>query len=494
MSILAGYAVPHPPLIIPSVGRGEERGIQTTIDAYREIARRIVALQPETIVISSPHAPLYRDGFHVTTDEVLNGSMEAFRASETTLKAKIDTALTDEIIQTAQQSGIVVAPSTWRDRDMDHATFIPLYFIEQAYKEAGISPKYKVVRVGLSALSSEVHRQFGHAIARAIDRAQRRCVWVASGDLSHKLKTDGPYGYVPEGPELDRQLCDLFRSGALEKLFELDEYFCECAAECGVRSFQIMAAALEMEYPQGVSSELLSYEGPFGVGYAVAAFETAIPEDCDVAVCNSKAVHNNTNEPLSHDDTVCSSDNALDPYVALARASVETYIKTGRALTLSDYLNQVEQFLGGDKEMLPEEMFSKQAGVFVSIYEWGELRGCIGTIAPTTNCIAEEIIQNGISASTRDPRFPAIEEYELDQLDISVDVLSEAEPISSLEELDVKRYGVIVTKGFRRGLLLPNLEGVDSVEDQVAIAKQKAGIRIDDWDVELERFEVIRHE
>lgn len=200
------------------------------------------------------------------------------------------------------------------------------------------------------------------------------------------------------------------------------------------------------------------------------------------------------NEPLSHDDTVRSSDNALDPYVALAWASVETYIKTGRALKLSDYQNQVEQLFGSDKEMLPEEMLSQQAGVFVSIHEWGELRGCIGTIAPTTNCIAEEIIQNGISASTRDPRFPAIEEYELDQLEISVDVLSEAEPISSLEELDVKRYGVIVTKGFRRGLLLPNLEGVDSVEDQVAIAKQKAGIRIDDWDVELERFEVIRHE
>ena len=494
MSILAGYAVPHPPLIIPSVGRGEERGIQTTIDAYREIARRIVALQPETIVISSPHAPLYRDGFHVTTDEVLNGSMEAFRASETTLKAKIDTALTEEIIQTAQQSGIVVAPSTWRDRDMDHAIFIPLYFIEQAYKEAGISPEYKVVRVGLSALSSEVHRQFGHAIARAIDRTQRRCVWVASGDLSHKLKTDGPYGYVPEGPELDRQLCDLFRSGALEKLFELDEYFCEYAAECGVRSFQIMAAALEMEYPQGVSSELLSYEGPFGVGYAVAAFETAMPEDCDVTDCNSKVAHNNTNETLSHDGTARASDEVSDPYVALARASVETYIKTGRALKLSDYQKQVGRLYGKDANMLPEEMLSQQAGVFVSIHEWGELRGCIGTIAPTTNCIAEEIIQNGISASTRDPRFPAIEEYELDQLEISVDVLSEAEPVSSLEELDVKRYGVIVTKGFRRGLLLPNLEGVDSVEDQVAIAKQKAGIRIDDWDVELERFEVIRHE
>lgn len=483
MSILAGYVVPHPPLIIPSVGRGEECGIQETIDAYREIARRIVELQPETIVVSSPHAPLYRDGFHVTTDKLLNGSMEAFRAPETTLSVKIDTALADEIIQNAQQSGIVVAPSTWRDHDMDHATFIPLYFIKQAYKEAGILPEYKVVRVGLSALSPEVHRQFGHAIASAVDATERRCVWVASGDLSHKLKADGPYGYAPEGPELDRQLCALFESGALEKLFELDEYFCECAAECGVRSFQIMAAALEMEYPQGVSSELLSYEGPFGVGYAVAAFEGEL----------------NEGEPSKEDlneesDTALSSDNALDPYVALARASVKTYIKTGRALKLSDYQNQVEQLYGKDANMLSEEMLSQQAGVFVSIHEWGELRGCIGTIAPTTNCIAEEIIQNGISASTRDPRFPAIEEYELDQLDISVDVLSEAEPIFSLEELDVKRYGVIVTKGFRRGLLLPNLEGVDSVEDQVAIAKQKAGIRVDDWDVELERFEVIRHE
>lgn len=483
MAILAGFVVPHPPLIIPSVGCGEEHGIQKTIDSYREIARRIVELQPETIVISSPHAPLYRDGFHVTTDEVLNGSMEAFRAPQTTMSARIDTVLSQEIVRNAQQSGIVVAPSTWRDRDMDHATFIPLYFIEQAYKEAGISSEYKVVRIGLSALSPEVHRQFGHAIASAIDRTERRCVWVASGDLSHKLKADGPYGYAPEGPELDRQLCNLFRSGALEKLFELDEFFCECAAECGARSFQIMAAALEMEYPQGVSSELLNYEGPFGVGYAVAAFKGEL----------------NEGEPSKEDlneesDTALCAENAPDPYVALARASVETYIKTGRALKLSDYQNQVEQLFGSDTGMLPEDMLSKQAGVFVSIHEWGELRGCIGTIAPTTNCIAEEIIQNGISASTRDPRFPAIEEYELDQLDISVDVLSDVEPISSMEELDVERYGVIVTKGFKRGLLLPNLEGVDSVEDQVAIVKQKAGIRVDDRDVELERFEVIRHE
>ena len=122
------------------------------------------------------------------------------------------------------------------------------------------------------------------------------------------------------------------------------------------------------------------------------------------------------------------------------------------------------------------------------------LRGCIGTIVPTTSCIAEEIIQNAISASTRDPRFPPVTVEEVGRLVCSVDILGEAEPVSSLEELDVKRYGVIVTKGLRRGLLLPDLEGVDTVCEQVEIACRKAGIRPDEEGVNLARFEVIRHE
>ncbi|MBQ2641562.1 MAG: AMMECR1 domain-containing protein, partial [Lachnospiraceae bacterium] len=121
-------------------------------------------------------------------------------------------------------------------------------------------------------------------------------------------------------------------------------------------------------------------------------------------------------------------------------------------------------------------------------------RGCIGTISPTCSCIAEEIARNAVSASTQDPRFPAIRPEELDDLEISVDVLGETEHISSLDELDVKRYGVIVTKGIRRGLLLPNLDGVDTVEDQIDIALRKAGLAPDTEGYELERFEVVRHE
>ena len=164
--------------------------------------------------------------------------------------------------------------------------------------------------------------------------------------------------------------------------------------------------------------------------------------------------------------------------MSLARRTVEAYIREGRKIAVSDDL---------DKELL-----QKQAGAFVSIHENGQLRGCIGTIAPTKDCLAEEIISNAISASTRDPRFPPIEASELDSLEITVDVLGQAEDIPSKDLLDVKRYGVIVRNGYRQGLLLPDLEGVDTVDEQISIAKRKAGIR-EEEKVNLQRFEVIRH-
>ena len=170
----------------------------------------------------------------------------------------------------------------------------------------------------------------------------------------------------------------------------------------------------------------------------------------------------------------------MDQYVQLARNTIDHYIRKG-------------QIYRPSADELTEEMNTARAGAFVSIHEHGELRGCIGTIEPVRRNLAEEIISNAISASTRDPRFEPISEEELDQLEINVDVLTTPEPISSEAELDVKRYGVIVEKGYRRGLLLPDLEGVDTVEEQISIAKSKAGIA--EWDkrVELQRFEVVRH-
>lgn len=137
-------------------------------------------------------------------------------------------------------------------------------------------------------------------------------------------------------------------------------------------------------------------------------------------------------------------------------------------------------------------MYETQAGVFVSIKKDGGLRGCIGTIQAVQASVAEEIIQNAISAATKDPRFSPVLKEELPWLSLSVDVLGDAERIDSEDALDVKRYGVIVTNGSRRGLLLPNLDGVDTAAEQVAIAKRKAGI-LEHENVLLERFEVVRH-
>jgi AmmeMemoRadiSam system protein A len=166
----------------------------------------------------------------------------------------------------------------------------------------------------------------------------------------------------------------------------------------------------------------------------------------------------------------------VHPLVKLAKRTVESYVKTGKVVQA--------------KRLTPE--MEPKAGVFVSIHKGGELRGCIGTIEPQRKNVAEEIIANAISSAIRDPRFYPITADELDQLEYSVDVLTIPEPVKGEEQLDAKCYGVIVQCGRRKGLLLPDLEGVDSVDYQIDICRQKAGIAPDE-PVKLYRFEVKRY-
>lgn len=168
-----------------------------------------------------------------------------------------------------------------------------------------------------------------------------------------------------------------------------------------------------------------------------------------------------------------------DPLVDLAKTAAEEYIKTGNVIS---------------SESMPIlSELNNPAGVFVCLKIDGQLRGCIGTIEPVTPALSEEIIQNAISAATRDPRFRPVSKAELDNIKYSVDVLGEAEQVYSLTDLDPKVYGVIVETRNKRGLLLPDLDGVDTVEDQVSIAMRKAGITSDE-EISLFRFKVIRHE
>ena len=474
MSIAGAFMVPHPPIILPEVGKGEEKKIIATTRAYEQVADEIAALKPETIIISSPHSIMYSDYFHISPGSGARGDMSRFGAGQVTFNETYDTELVKEICHIASDSAISeiqefpAGTMGERDSSLDHGTMIPLYFIRQKYND------FKLVRIGLSGLSLPMHYEMGQIIQKAIDNTGRRVVFVASGDLSHKQKEDGPYGFVKEGPEYDERIMKVCGSGDFEKLFEFKDDFCDKAAECGHRSFVIMAGALD---GLSVKAKELSHEATFGVGYGICTFEVGGPDD------NRRFLERWRAKRLSELDEKRKKE---DPYVKLARYSLESFVTTGKRITRKDIDNP-------DWEDLPDEIFTQRAGAFVSIHKDGALRGCIGTILPTCSCVADEILQNAISAGTNDPRFPMIREDELEYLEMSVDVLDEPEPISSPDELDVKRYGVIVSHGGKRGLLLPNLDGVDSIEQQIDIARQKAGIS-EFEDYSLERFEVIRHE
>lgn len=411
--------VPHPPLIIPQVGRGSESQVETTIRSYRKVAEDIAELAPDTIIISSPHCVMYSDYFHISPGTGAKGSFSGFRAPSVKFREEYDTELVREICRLADEKHFPAGTIGERDRELDHGTMVPLYFIRQKLQD------FRIIRLGLSGLALTRHYELGQLIKEAVEHTGRRVVYVASGDLSHKLQSYGPYGFSPEGPQYDDRIMEVMGSGDFGQLLEFDETFCEKAAECGHRSFVIMAGALD---GQSVEVKKLSHEDVTGVGYGICEFFPG-PEDADRFFLKTY---------LDQKKTECEKQRSHeDPYVALARKSLEQYILTREEITIPD--------------SLPEEMTHERAGIFVSIHEHGRLRGCIGTIQPATECIAREIIRNAISASTRDPRFDPIEPDELPWLEIHVDVLGKPEKIRSMEELDVRRYGVIVTKGFKRG-------------------------------------------
>ena len=460
MPVLAAYMVPHPPMIVPEIGKGSERQITATIRAYEAVAAEIAELRPETVIISSPHSILYADYFHISPGKGAEGDFGRFGAPGVSFRETYDAELREAICGLADAKGFPAGTLGERDRRLDHGTMVPLHFIEQRYRD------FRLIRTGLSGLSLAEHYAFGQIIREAVEKTGRRVVYVASGDLSHKLQEYGPYGFAPEGPEYDRRIMDVCSRGAFGELLDFEESFCDKAAECGHRSFVIMAGVLDgLE----VQAKQLSHEDVTGVGYGICTFT---PGEASRERKFLEAWRRSQAEALRI------RREKEDSYVRLARETIEKYVGSRERNTVPDWA--------------PEEMTGRRAGVFVSIHKEGRLRGCIGTILPTAGSVAEEIIRNAVSASTRDPRFDPVRPEELDKLEINVDVLSEPERISSKDELDVKRYGVIVSSGSRRGLLLPDLDGVDTVDEQVEIAMKKGGITARDR-ITLERFEVIRH-
>lgn len=459
MGITAAYMVPHPPLLVSGVGRGNEKKIQNTVDAYHEVGRGIAAKKPETIVMLSPHQTMYADYFHISPGEGAQGDFSRFGAPEEQIKVSYDQEFVERLSGRAKEKNLPGGILGEKERELDHGTMVPLYFVNQYWKN------YRLVRIGLSGLSYLRHYELGQCIKETAEALGKNTVVIASGDLSHCLKEDGPYGFQKEGPKYDKAIMEIMGEGRFMELFDFTGEFCARAGECGHRAFVILAGALDQSR---VKSRSLSYEGPFGVGYGICSYEV-LGED------NSRDLKE---QYIEKQRLHLAAKREEDAYVRLARNTIEDLVLTGKK--------------GEIPKGLPEEMYRRRAGVFVSIKKQGSLRGCIGTIQSAWGSLAQEIMENAISAAEKDPRFEPVMPEELEHLTISVDVLGETEPVASLRELDAKRYGVIVSKGEKRGVLLPNLEGVDTVEEQVSIARQKAGISPGE-EISLERFEVVRH-
>lgn len=463
--ILGYFAMPHPPIIIPEVGRGEEKKAKATTDACQRVAGEVKKLKPEVIIVITPHGPLFRDAIAVTDMESIGGNFGRFGVPEVKFKMKVDEGLSKSIMESSREAGIMTVPITKNSLreynisgELDHGAMVPLYFINSQYKN------YKLVHITYGMLPKMDLYRFGMIIKNEVEKNSQNAVIIASGDLSHKLSHDGPYEYNPMGKVFDNEIIRLLKEGDVEGIFNMDRKVIDSAGECGLRSYYIMLGAMEgLE----IKGRLLSYEGPFGVGYGVMSFD--FREDRSRNTIN-KLIQNRNNERkirIQNEDIL----------VRLARESLEHYVKHGEYIKIPSYIT--------------EEILTQKRGAFVSLKVDGELRGCIGTILPVTENLAQEIIRNAVEAGEKDPRFYPVEEDELMDIDYSVDVLMPPKKASK-GELDPKRFGVIVRKGSRAGLLLPDLEGVDSIDKQLEIALKKAGIDKHE-DYSIEKFEAIRH-
>ncbi len=330
----------------------------------------------------------------------------------------------------------ILATSSYLEEDYvahqyEHSIEVQLPFLQY------FKPDIRLVPIILAYSSGAIYKEIGREIAKAIKDLNREVVIIASSDMTHYEPQESAQGKDTQAIEA---ILDLNEDELLKRVRELNITMCGYAP-----AVSLISAARELG---ATGAELVRYQtsgdttGDYSsvVGYAGIII------------------------------------TGMSPLVRLAKHTIETHVREGKTPQPG--------------ELTPE--MRERAGVFVSIHKFGKLRGCIGTIEPQESNVAEEIITNAISSATRDPRFPPVAPNELKDLTYSVDVLTTPEPIESKDQLDPKRYGVIVEAGFERGLLLPDLPGVDSVDYQIDICRMKAGIMLDE-PVKLYRFEVKRY-
>jgi AmmeMemoRadiSam system protein A len=457
MSWIWGAFMPHPPVLVPAVGQGREQEAGATIRGVEKLCAELAALpdaRPDVLMVLSPHQPYAPGGLFLNAAPRFHGSLSPFGAPQVSLDMAASGDCFNALASYLTERGFQVFAGEGEDITRDHGSIVPLHFIASAL--GGELPP--LVLGSPIGLAPEQALELGKALAAF--EPGLRCALLASGDLSHRLKRDGPNGYHPDGQVFDDAVVRAFTEGDPSILTNMPEQTLHNAGECGLRSALVLLGLCNSPL------SVFSYEGPFGVGYCNALWTPGKKPRVSVSIRPARS------------KTAAESH----AFPRIARETVRRHLTEGS--TAQDIPVSDE----ADKALLGE-----QKACFVSIKtKSGDLRGCIGTILPARPRLMQEIMANAVSAAIRDPRFPPMTADELDKVSFSVDVLSTPEPVENIDALDPKVWGVIVSKGHQRGLLLPDLPGVDSVEMQLAIAAQKAGISSMDG-VKLERFRVDRY-
>lgn len=432
--VFAGF-VPHPPLLIEGIGDGEKAEVAQTDGAYREFARRLKETAPTTVVVVTPHGPVFSDAFTMAGWPSLKGDFTPF-GSLVSMAWPNDLDYVERAQALAGARNLPLLSLTARElashrhsTTLDHGAMVPLWYLQQAGWQG------KVVCVRIGGLPPAQCYGMGQVLAQAAD--QGSVALVASGDMSHCLTMDAPSPYNPAGAQFDEVIVRALAEKNFTTVLAISPELRQRAAECGWRPLITLLGALD---GRACQSEVLSYQGPFGVGYLVATFELGPPGSMPSL-------------PLPKARPVEAS-----PHTRLAKDAIRHYLETGD---------------------VPEEAakppLDTKAAAFVTLHLDDQLRGCIGTIQPAQSSLAQEIVVNAIDAATEDPRFPPVTAEELAELIISVDVLSPPTP-AQYSQLDPARLGLIAQWQGKRGLLLPDLPGVDSPEEQLKIVCAKANI------------------
>lgn len=443
-----GIIAPHPPIMLEAVGGKDSALTAQTSSALHFAAKTLTRFDPGVIVVLSPHAPTIAGAISVDSSPEHFGSLREFGASTISISLKGSPSFVQELLYRLDERGIPsidrVAVPSLHAGTLDHGITVPMSILDPA-------SRWPIVPISTSTLALEAYLDLGGELREVAAFLNTRLAVVGSGDCSHRLTPEAPAGYSVRAADFDTAMISLISGNDYFGLSNLDPVLVDKAGQCGLRSFIATGAATAP-----ACTRVLSYERPWGVGYLTAVINEHLAPLENTADSYPRAVF-------------------ADP-VSLARGVIRHFLLTGEMLEPEFH----------DADGLPG-----RAGVFVSLHKGEQLRGCIGSIYPTCDSVANEIAKNAVRAATADSRFLPVTVDELDALTIKVDLIKQPEQCD-FSDLDPHKWGVIVSSGTKRGLLLPGLSNVSTPEQQLSIAREKAGLDPDEPCV-LERFSVVRY-